>query len=70
MRLVEWIGAEADHEVERDGLVLEDRAVRFSLPVAARELATVRASAAYERLKGVQLDARCDGRPLRVEWTG
>jgi hypothetical protein len=36
--------------------------------VTVTVLPQLRASAAFERVRGLRIDARCDGRRLRVEW--
>jgi hypothetical protein len=67
-RLVEWAGADERVDALPDGIALPGRTLRFSRPVTVTAPPQPRASAAFERVRGLRIDARCDGRRLRVAW--
>jgi hypothetical protein len=66
LRMLEWTPAEPRRG--RFGVALPGRSVRFSSPVRAWRIAGAFASAAHERLTGVALETRCDGRPVTIAW--
>lgn len=68
LRLIEWIPAVSPATLSNRGVRLPDRTITVSAPVRAARLAGLQASAAYERLAGVQLEIRCSGRPVTVSW--
>jgi hypothetical protein len=68
LRLIEWIPDGTRVRLGARSLLQPERVVTVSSPVRMTWLPDMRASAGHERLRGVRLDLRCTGRPVRIAW--